>query len=460
MPVSSIPRLILAGTHSGVGKTTLTAGLIAALRQRGLVVQPFKVGPDYIDPSYHTLAAKRPARNLDTWMVPREHIPILFHRASLEADVALVEGVMGLFDGFGYEHDTGSTADVAKLLRAPVILLVDAQAMARSAAALALGYQMFDPAIDIAGFIVNRVGGESHGRGVAKAIEQATGLPIFGWVPRHTALSIPERHLGLIPTAEQGRWEDFIAAAAQVVETYVNVDALLQVAHKAAPLEIGHLPAEISAKGGKSRTIAIARDEAFSFFYQENVNLLRQIGADIVFFSPLRDRQVPAHADVLIFSGGFPEVYADMLATNQAMIESIRAAHARGVYMYAECGGLMYLTEAIVTQDGTHYPMVGILPGQSVMTERLTLGYRVARAADHSWLFQKGEVVRGHEFHYSVWKDRPASLPPAYHVLPPRGNGTPKPEGVYTGTLWASYIHLHFWSKPELARRFVHGRHI
>ena len=229
-------RLIVAGMSSGVGKTTITVGLIAALRRRGLKVQPFKVGPDYIDPTYHALAAGRPCRNLDGWMVPPDRLLASFARATPDVDVAVVEGVMGLYDGFAYDDDAGSTAAASKLLNAPVILVVDASKMARSAGAIALGFRRFDPDLNLAGFITNRVGGDSHGRGVASAIASATGLPVFGWLPRDPRLVIPERYLGLVPTREPGQWTEYIDAADAIVAKYLDLDRILMIAHEAPPL--------------------------------------------------------------------------------------------------------------------------------------------------------------------------------------------------------------------------------
>jgi cobyrinic acid a,c-diamide synthase len=446
-------RLVLAGTQSGVGKTTLTAGIITALRRRGLTVQPFKVGPDYIDPTYHALAAGRPCRNLDTWMLPPERVRSLFDRAARAADVALIEGVMGLYDGADYDGDSGSTAEVAKLLGAAVVLILDASKMARSAAAVALGYQRFDVALPLIGFIVNRVAGEGHGRGVASAITSATGLPVLGWLPREEALHVPERHLGLIPTSEPGRWEDFLRAAGDVVTRSLDIDRLLAIARQAPPLpateESGCPPA------GDGPRIAVARDEAFHFTYEDNLDLLRAAGAEIVCFSPLRDAALPPGAGAVILSGGFPEVYAERLADNRDLHAALRAAHRQGLPIYAECGGLMYLTQAIIDGDKRRHGMVGLLPGQSVMSGRLTLGYRLARAAGDSWLLPAGEAVRGHEFHYSTWEGRPDDLPPAWLLLPRSGEGAARPEGAHLGSLWASYVHLHFAARPGLAERFV-----
>lgn len=452
-------QIMIAGVHSGVGKTTITSGLISALRRRGLTVQPFKVGPDYIDPGYHTLAAGRACRNLDTWMIPPERLGTLFYHHAQSADISVIEGVMGLFDGQNYLDETGSTAQIAKLTGSPVILIIDAGKMARSAAAIALGFQHFDPELQVAGFIANNVAGESHGEGVAAAIQQATGLPVFGTIPRNPALEIPERHLGLVPTAEPGRWQGFIDAAAEHISRHVDIDQVLAIARQAPPHPATPILTDLQSQRHPDATrqpvIAVARDEAFNFIYEENLDLLRAAGARIIFFSPLKDSALPAGTGGLILSGGFPEVYAEKLSANEAMRQALREAHARGLPIYAECGGLMALTHSIVDLEGREYPMFGLLPGCSVMTKTLNMGYRLAQAAGDSWLMKRGEQVRGHEFHYSTWEGRPKNLPPAYSLLPSNRQGQPQAEGVYTGSVWASYLHLPFWAKPELALRFV-----
>jgi cobyrinic acid a,c-diamide synthase len=449
-------RLVIAGTHSGVGKTTLTAGIIVALRRRGLTVQPFKVGPDFIDPTYHSLAAGLACRNLDTWMLPPERVRTIFARAVRAVDVAIIEGVMGLYDGAGYDDEAGSTCEVAKLLSAPVFVVLDAWSMARSAGAVALGFQRFD-ALPLGGFIVNRVAGEEHGRGVASAIARATGLPVLGWLPREEVLRVPERHLGLVPTREPGRWLEFTEAAGDLVARHLDLDGLLASARRAPPL-----PAMQDAdpqRSGDRAVIAVARDEAFHFTYEDNLELLRAAGARIVFFSPMRDAALPEGTAAVVLSGGFPEVYAQPLAANRALHTALRAAHRQGLPIYAECGGLMYLTQAIVDGDKRRHEMVGLLPGQCVMSGRLTLGYRVARSAGGSWFLGKGEAVRGHEFHYSAWDGRPDNLPPAYFLLPRSGTGEPRAEGARVGNLWASYLHVHLGAKPELASRFIDACH-
>ncbi len=448
------PRLVLAGTHSGVGKTLLTAGLIRAWRKVGYRVQPFKAGPDYIDPTYHTLAAGRACRNLDPWLLPEARLVTLFLHACRDAHVAVVEGVMGLYDGYGYGDDTGSTAHLARLLQAPVVLVLDVGAMARSAAALALGYVRFARGFSVAGFLLNRVAGEAHAQGVAQAVTQATGLPVFGAVPRHPALHLPERHLGLIPTQEPGRWQEAIEAAAELMARHVDLKALWQVAQRAGPLpQPEPWPWEAFPKPRHPVPLAVARDPAFSFLYPSNLELLTYAGAELQEFRPTEDPDLPAGVRGVILSGGFPEVYAEALSQNRRLHAALRQAHAQGLPIYAECGGLMYLTQTLVDGEGRAYPMVGLLPGRSVMTRHLVLGYREAEAATDAWLMQAGERVRGHEFHFSRWQDRPEGLPPAYWLHDPQGQTVP--EGAVVGSLWASYVHLHFWSRPELAVRFV-----
>ncbi|HMF15868.1 MAG TPA: cobyrinate a,c-diamide synthase, partial [Gemmataceae bacterium] len=297
--------ILISGTHSSVGKTTITVGLIDALRRAGHVVQPFKVGPDYIDPTYHSLAAGRPCRNLDTWMMSPDQVHSLFAHASRGADVAVIEGVMGLYDGLGYDNETGSTAQIAKLLSCPVILVLDVARQARSAAALAMGYQKFDPDIAIAGIILNRVGSDGHGAGVARAITAATGIEVLGWLPRDGRLQIAERHLGLVPTMEPGRWAEFCAAAGEMVEKHLEL--AVRRAGGVSPLLAKHNQHNGNQQGAYAPRsprpiIAVARDEAFHFTYEENQDLLRQAGAEIAFFSPLQDCKLPAETAGIILS--------------------------------------------------------------------------------------------------------------------------------------------------------------
>jgi cobyrinic acid a,c-diamide synthase len=447
--MQNIPRLIIAAPMSGSGKTTITAALIAAFTARGLRVAPFKVGPDYIDPTYHARAAGRVCANLDAWMLPPERVRDLFAYRAQDADLALVEGVMGLFDGYSGDDDAGSTAHIARLLDAPVLLVLDASAMARSAAAIVLGVRDFDPRVCIAGVILNRVGSARHAEMIQCAVEARTGIPVVGFVTRDDAVYLPERHLGLIPTNEPGRWNVWLETARAKISSAVNLDQILQLARAAPPLAD---TAPIYKFTPHRAVIAVARDEAFGFLYEDNLDLLRAAGAEIVFFSPLRDSTLPRGAQALYLAGGFPEIYAAELADNVAMRAKIRLAFYSGVPIYAECGGLMYLTEEIVDQQNVAHAMVGVLPGRSTMTERLTLGYRTVRAARDSWLWRAGEIMRGHEFHYSVWQNHEAKIAAPYQVL---SDDSPRAEGAQIGDLIASYVHLHFLAQLQLAERFV-----
>lgn len=448
-------RIVIAGSASGVGKTTVAAGLMAAFRARGLAVRPFKAGPDYLDPTYHTLAAGAPSRNLDTWLVPHDRLRACFVHAVRDADIAVIEGMMGLFDGLDYTSEAGSTAELATLLDAPVIIVLDVGAQARSAAATALGFLRFDPAVRVAGFICNRVGGPGHYGGVKRAIEDATGIPVLGGIPQRDAAAIPERHLGLTPTGERGDLHPLVDALASLIAESCDLDALLAIARSAPP------PAHPSARAvsfpiasGVGPIIAVARDRAFSFYYEDNLDLLRLAGAEIAPFSPLADTRLPHNTAALYIGGGYPEVYAAELAANTPMRRRLRDAIAGGMPCYAECGGLMYLTEALVDGAGARHAMVGALPGHTVMGGRWPhLGYTTVRALRDTPLLRAGEETRGHEFHYSTWEDAPIDTPHAYARQDARGASVP--EGYARGNLLASYVHLHFWSAPDLAARFV-----
>jgi cobyrinic acid a,c-diamide synthase len=450
-----MPRFLVAGASSGVGKTTITLGLIAALRARGLTVQPFKAGPDYIDPTYHTLAAGRTCRNLDTWMVPPQRAVAMFARAAADGDIAIIEGVMGLFDGFSYERDQGSTAEIAKLTRTPVILTLDVGKMARSAGALAQGYAHFDPDLPLAGFILNRCGSQRHAQGVKLAVERATGLPVLGCLPKNAALHIPERHLGLIPTDERGELQAFISQAATLAARHIDLTELLRIARSAprltpAPLNLPEPQQPIS--------IAVARDEAFSFYYQDNLDLLTAAGAVITPFSPLHDAHLPAQARGIYIGGGFPELYAAELAENRTLLAELRAAHARGLPIYAECGGFMYLTQGITDLAGERHAMAGLIPGEMTMTSQLaSLGYRTVISPRGHFLMPAGQPLRGHEFHWSTWSQQEllSETIAAWRVQPRRAGASPRWDGYARGNLLASYIHLPFATDLRLAPNFL-----
>ncbi len=444
--------VVIAGVRSGVGKTTIASGVMGALARRGLRVQPFKAGPDYIDPSYHTIACGVPSRNLDTWMLPHPVVSELFHRAAGAADIAVVEGVMGVFDGHSSLDEDGSTAELAKLLDAPVILIADAGKVARSVAAEVLGYQQFDPDLRVAGVILNGVGSERHLEFCQPQIEATTGLPVVGWLPRRDDLVQPERHLGLIPTAEGTVLNDWYDALNAQIEQTIDLDAIARIAATAGrprPTSDGIFPQTPQ----QARTaIAVAQDRAFSFYYQDSLDLLTAWGAEIVPFSPLDDESLPDGVGGVYLGGGFPELFAAELSGNAGMIESMRSAVSRGLPVYAECGGLMYLGRSLSDLDGRQYPMVGAIPVVSSMEgRRLHLGYREVEACGDGPLLTAGQQVRGHEFHWSVLQDPPDAASAAYQVV----NQDGRPEGFRAGSVWASYIHVHLGSRPGLAKRFV-----
>ena len=444
--------LVIAGTASGVGKTTVTAGLIAALARRGLRVQPFKVGPDYIDPTYHTSVAGRSCRNLDSWMLPPGALLELYARAASRCDVAIVEGVMGLHDGRHGSGRSGSTAEVATLIGAPVLLVIDAARSARSAAAVALGFRQLDPRVDLAGVIVNNVASPTHERAVAEPIAGEAGLPVLGSLPRDPAWRLPERYLGLVPTGERPLDADVVEQLAATIAERIDLDRLLAIAARATPpAPVGRSLVPDRPRPSRAR-IAVARDAAFTFYYQDNLDLLRAWGAELVEFSPLADDRLPPGTSGIYVGGGFPELFADDLASNASLLEELRRAARAGMPIYAECGGLMYLAEGLVDRDGRRHRMAGLIPGwSSLERSRLTLGYREVRARRDSPLLPRGAAVRGHEFHWSVLDRAPEAERAAYDVL----GAEPRLEGYATDSLLASYVHLHFGSDPLLAPRFV-----
>jgi cobyrinic acid a,c-diamide synthase len=445
--------LLIAGTASGVGKTTLSLAILAALRRRGLRVQPFKGGPDFLDTGHHTRIAGRSARNLDTWMLSAESNLQVVAQAARNADFLLVEGMMGLFDGKRADTDTGSSAEIAKLLKLPVILVVDASKTARSAAAVVLGFELFDPDLPLAGVILNRVASPSHYHLLEAAITARCKAPILGWFPRNAAVAIPERHLGLQTTEEASaqdasstQWETF----ADLAEQHLNMDHI-------AALECGlRLPQpsqSITSTSEKTLRIGVARDTAFSFYYEDNLDLLREQGATIVPFSPLHDAHLPPDLDAIYLGGGYPELHAERLSGNTTMRSSIRAFAAEDKPIYAECGGMIYLSAQLKTADGT-YPMAAVLPFAMEMTGKLVhFGYATIELTRDCLLGTAGTTLRGHSFHYSRIVDD-TSVPTAYAVKYSL-SGREENEGYLLGSVLASYIHLHFRAAPSIAEHFV-----
>jgi len=445
------PRFVLAAPSSGSGKTTLATGLMSAFAER-MTVQAYKVGPDYIDLGYHTAATCRPSRNLDTWMIPTERVKELFSRSAVNADICIIEGVMGLFDGYDGRTESGSTAEVAKLLSAPVVLVIDAGSMVRSAGAIALGFKTFDPQLNLAGVILNNVAGAAHAQWLTEAV-QSVGLTVLGCVPRNQNLSVPERHLGLYMAGERtAATQKFIEAAKEVVRQNIDLPALETLAQTASAIGV-QSPLTLDYQNPATR-IGIARDEAFCFYYEDNFDLLREAGAELVFFSPLHDSSIPSNLSGLYLGGGYPELYAAQLAENQSMRAALKSAIESGIPTYAECGGLMSLAESYFDEAGFEYPMMGVLPGSTRLTGKLKMGYREVVGLESSPLLEKGQTARGHEFHYSEWIRPEESNSFAYEIQPRMG-GESLPEGFARNNLLASYVHLHFASNPTLARNFV-----
>ncbi|MBR2214140.1 MAG: cobyrinate a,c-diamide synthase [Selenomonadaceae bacterium] len=449
----NIPRLIIAATHSGAGKTTMVTGLIAALRERGLKVKGYKVGPDYIDPTYHTLAAGSPTHNLDTWLMPPATLRRLFATENQGADIAIIEGVMGLYDG-GLKG-VSSTAEIAKLLHAPILLVLDVKSMGASAAAVALGFCNYDPEVNIAGVLLNRVGSLSHAAMIREALASLpVKLPIYGILSRNEELTLPERHLGLIPTAEMAdeavKVLDRLTAA---VEARVNIEAVLKLA-RSAPLFVEETPPPVAAHDGEKVRIAVAQDEAFSFYYPSSLKVLASLGAEIIPFSPLHDTFLP-EADGLILGGGFPEMYAKRLFRNTAMRVSIESAAFFGMPVYAECGGFMYLMDSMRDFTGESFPMTGVITGVAQMNKKLqTVGYVTATMERDTVLGKKGAVLRGHEFHFSTEQAVGIEYPRAYSVTKMR-TGEKYLAGYAEGNVLGSYLHIHFAGCPEAAACFV-----
>ncbi len=442
----NIPRIVVAGTHSGVGKTTVASGLMAALAARGYRVAPFKVGPDFIDPSYHALATGRPGRNLDACLSGSDLIAPLFAHGSRGADIALIEGVMGLFDGKNGAGEYASTAHVAKLLGAPILLVIDASAMARSAAAVVHGYATFDPGLDLAGVILNRIGSSTHEKMLREALAPL-GIPILGVLRRDAATRTPDRHLGLVPVAERrNEARAALEATGEAIARSCDLGGILRLARSAEALSAEPWSPE-SPEPGPPVRVAVAAGPSFSFLYEENLELLRGAGAVVSFFDPTSDEDLPEGTDALYLGGGFPETYAEDLSENEPLKEQVRDFARSGRPVIAECGGLLYLCRRL---DGRK--MCGVLDAEARMTDRLSLGYREARALVDSPLAARETAMHGHEFHYSAVEPQAGTLPgtsPAWEFL---GRGE---EGFVVDGVHASYLHTHWAATPEVPRRLV-----
>ncbi len=447
-PSFNIPRLLVAGTASGVGKTTFLVGLVCALRSRGLKVAVFKCGPDYLDPTYHTRAAGAPSHNLDGWMMGRDAVVETFVRATQGKDVAVIEGVMGLFDSASASSDEGSTAEIAKWLGAPVLLVIDAKGMARSVAAVARGFAEFDPQVQIGGLICNRVGSQSHLQLLRDASPHS---PVLGAMPKSGIESFPERHLGLRTASEGSIPEALFASWGETVNQWCDLDAIIKVAGQTTPVAVLNHEDICDAT---VCSIGIAYDDAFHFYYDDNLRRLERAGARLVRFSPIRDKHLPAVTGLYI-GGGYPEVHASELATNESMRNEVREFAGNGGVIYAECGGLMYLCSTLRTEDGAAWRMCDVLPGETTMSDRLqALGYVEVETTGDSILGGIGTHFRGHQFRYSNLEMGSADVNRIYSLTRRRG-GRATAEGFAINRVIGSYVHAHWGSNPQIPEAFV-----
>ncbi len=446
----STRRLVIAGTGSGVGKTTFTIGIMAALQQKGYTVQGFKCGPDYIDPSYHTAVTGRVSRNLDSWMFEHDTVREMVARASKGADISIIEGVMGFYDGKSPLENTGSTAEISMITESPVLLIVNCASMARSTAAIVKGFQTLASGPNIVGVIANQVGSVGHFEMVKAAIEQECNVPVVGYMKKEQDIGIPSRHLGLIPAIERGELNPFFEKLANLISETIDVDRLYELAETT---EIVEKPTGLfEQREDQGVCIAVAKDAAFNFYYQENLELLEAYGAKLTYFSPLKNEEVPAEADGLYLGGGFPEEFAAELARHERAKTSIQAAVTSGLPTLAECGGFMYLTDSIVNTEDEEYPMVGLIPGKVRMQKKLAaLGYREIFGSEGNFLIDPNQQAKGHEFHYSTY-ERAEGLSYAYET---KGRFGKKQEGYLKENLVAGYTHFHFASNPKLVERWI-----
>ncbi|MBE9126677.1 MULTISPECIES: cobyrinate a,c-diamide synthase [unclassified Coleofasciculus] len=451
--------LIIAGERSGVGKTTVTLTLLSSLSRKYKRVQSFKVGPDYIDPMFHASVTGRPCRNLDPVLTSEAYVQNCFTRHSQGVDFALIEGVMGLFDGASGRDDFASTAHIARLLQLPILLVLDCSRLSRSVAAIAQGYRSFDPRIKIAGVVLNRVGSDRHLELLEDALEPLQ-LPILGVLRRQDNIKIPDRHLGLVPTDELTQLNVLIDQLAHIGDSCFNWEQLLPLLRETGNWKEfsrsnlqSQNPSVTSVTKSVATRIAVARDRAFSFYYQDNLDILQELGAELVFWSPLTNTSLPENVQGLYFGGGFPEVFAQELADNIRARDAVRRAILTGMPTYAECGGLMYLCDKITDFERYSFSMVGVLPTTAVMGKRLTLGYRQATALQDSPLLSAGATVWGHEFHRSQLTVMPEN--PLFEIRGYDWRGKVTVEGWRVHQLHASYVHLHWGGCLEIPARFL-----
>jgi cobyrinic acid a,c-diamide synthase len=464
-----IPRIIIAGDRSSAGKTTISIGIMSVLRDMGYRVQPFKVGLDFIDPSYHTEVTGRFSRNLDGYLMSEDAIREVYSHAVRGADIAVIEGVRGLFEGLEATSDIGSTAQIAKILKCPVILAINARSITRSTAALVSGYRSFDPDVNIVGVILNNIGSSRHGEKARTAIETYDGTPVIGEIPRNDSMIISMRHLGLIPAMEGRRrvsdFEENLGRIKSIMKEGIDIKRFISIASSAKPLmrpkeKIFH-PARLK----NNVRLGVALDEAFNFYYRDNLELLELAGAELVYFSPVKDRTIP-QVDGLYIGGGYPELFGQELEDNSSMRESIYQASTEGLPIYAECGGLMYLTKEIITDvsgtgkyhiarmDGGTFHMVGAIPGRTLMGHKRVVSYNIGNFVIDNVIGKSGTSFIGHEFHHSEIVDIPEDT--TFAIRLERGTGVKgELDGILAGNTMAAYAHLHAASYLGFAKSFV-----
>lgn len=459
-------KIVIAGAQSGVGKTSISLALVAALKQRGVKVQTFKIGPDFLDPTYLELASGRPCYNLDSWMTGKEYVKKLFDLKTQNADVAVIEGVMGLYDGANPVTSEGSTAEIANLLKAPVLLVVSAKGLARSLAAMTKGYVDFDKNLIFAGIIANNCGSKGHIDWLERSFESTDLPPLLGAIPRDTFPKIPSRHLGLVTADRTNFSKDFLSKLANTLEKYTNIDKILKTSIRKEKFSQTSATSATGAAGATSAAgairVGLAFDSAFHFYYKDNLEALERGGVELVKFSPLHDKSLPPNLDGLYIGGGYPEEYAKDLEKNRQIIEEIKNFSKSKKPIYAECGGLIYLSEELKTLDEKKYKMIGILPGKTRMLDkRKSLGYIEATLKLESLFGKKNDKLRGHEFHYSELIDeyffeKTDDWKKVYEIK--RHNDKKHNNfcrGFQKGNILATYMHTHFASHPKAVKHFI-----
>jgi len=453
--MNKLPRIMIAGTNSGVGKTTVTLGIMSAFVKNGIKVQGFKSGPDYIDPSHHKLVTGNASGNLDTWIMGDNACRELFERSAGKADISVIEGVMGLYDGSIDSTGLGSSAHLAGILKTPIILVVNAKGMAQSAGAMVLGYKEFDKDVNLSGVIVNNVASRNHYDCIKKSIEDACFIPVLGYLKKDKEITIPERHLGLIPSTENKNPSTLYARLGEMTLETVDIDRLIEIAKSTNGFPEYNKTIFQDSDRNYDIKIALAKDEAFCFYYQDDIELFESLGAKICYFSPLNDERIPDDVDGIFIGGGFPELYAERLMQNTGMRDSISEASDQGKLIYGECGGMMYLLEKMIDTEGRPFKMCGVLKGTSKMeNKRQGLGYVTVNALYDNPICKRGDTFRAHEFHWSRLLDVQNDTVFAYETRKSNGKHCGL-DGMYKDNIIASYTHVHFSSNPKLANNML-----